>query len=159
MEPLSARGLPRLSWIDTLYSSTYLSILLFTPLDTLLPIYLHSRLHLMPFYPATPSFSVSWAACSCYKQSYIHTESTAFSLDFQLVGITVAVHNNTVNPQHTTPPTRLFHKVVITGLLLASRHRDRVKPGETWYGECESCSQPGGRTLCSNLSRTQAVGC
>lgn len=37
MEPLSAHGLPRLSWIDTLYSSTYLSILLFTTLDKLFP--------------------------------------------------------------------------------------------------------------------------
>lgn len=119
--------------------------------------FIFTRLQLMPFYPATPSFSVSWAACSCYKQSYIHTESTAFSLDFQLVGITVAVHNN---PPHAFVSQSGDHScLMLLGLLLASRHRDRVNPGETWYGECESCSQPGGRTLCSNLSRTQAVGC
>lgn len=137
MEPLSARGLPRLSWIDTLYSSTYLSVLLFTPLDKLFPIRFHSRLYLMPFYPATTSFSLSWASCSCYKQLHSHRENFALSLNLQLVGITVAVCKNTVNPQHTNLPPRMFvsqsgdHScLMLLGLLLATRHRDGVKPGE-----------------------------
>ena len=55
MEPLSAHGLPRLSWIDTLYSSMYLSIHLFTHLHSSLPLYLCAQLYLKPFYPAPAS--------------------------------------------------------------------------------------------------------
>lgn len=105
MEPLSARGLPRLSWIDTLYSSTYPSILLFTPLHTSLPIYLHSRLYLMPFYPATPLL-LHLMGCLFVLQPELHAhrEHFAFSLDFQLVGITVAVHNKTSTPNTQSRP-------------------------------------------------------
>lgn len=76
MEPLSARGLPRLSWIDTLYSSTYPSIHLRTPLHTSLPIYLCARLYLLPFYP-TPTPSPSHGLpVRVNNQSYMHTENT-----------------------------------------------------------------------------------
>lgn len=92
MEPLSARGLPRLSWIDTLYSSMYPSVPLFTPRRTSLPIYLRSTL--MPFYPATPPpfSSTSHGLPVCVTTTLILPPL------LQLVGITVAVHNKTVNP-------------------------------------------------------------
>lgn len=53
-----------------------------------------------------PLFFISCAACLCYSHGYMHTANTfAFSLDFQLVCIIVAVYNKTVNP---SPPPPLF---------------------------------------------------
>lgn len=111
MEPLSARGLPRLSWIDTLYSSTYLSVPsslhhIYSPTPLLL-------LHLFALHPSrktsftssrftiSPPFSISRVVDSRSNQS----SATQHSLqqDFQLVCITVAVHNKTVDSLVPSP--------------------------------------------------------
>lgn len=139
MEPLSARGLPRLSWIDTLYSSTYPSVSLFTPRRTSLPIYLRSTL--MPFLPSNPppSSSTAHGLPVCVMTTLI------FPLVLQLVGITVAVHNKTVTPDtlytQSCPHLRtlwwhsLLSVVVVVVVrvlfyLFFHRHREPGKPGE-----------------------------
>ncbi len=90
-------------------------------------------------------------------QLHARWEHFAFSLDFQLACSTVAVHNKTVNPPLLLPPFPHSGNnscQLLSGFSLASESLEKSS-----VGECESCLQPGGRTLCSILSRTQAVWC
>lgn len=76
MEPVSAHGLPRLSWIDTLYSSTYLCLLILHHLS-------HSSCISTPPLVMPVCSVLTWTRC----------EHLAFFQDFHL-SIIVAVYNN-----------------------------------------------------------------
>lgn len=168
MEPLSARGLPRLSWIDTLYSSMYPSVPLFTPRP-------HIASHLSPLYPnaVLPSNPPPSSSSTSHGLPVCVTATLISPLVLQLVGITVAVHNKTVNPptlstrspaRHLRTPWRhSLLSVVVVGVLfylflrLANGRREPGKSRENVARASESYYRPGGGTLCSDLSRTQAV--
>lgn len=110
MEPLSAHGLPRLSWIDTLYSSMYPTVHLSQHIASLLSS-LVSLCHgfLFTSSPPSPAHGLpvrDTSTAICRQHIAVDVESTfPFPLDFQLAGITVAVHYEMVNSPTLTSVT------------------------------------------------------
>lgn len=163
MEPLSARGLPRLSWIDTLYSSMYPSILLFTHLHTSLPIYLCACLYLQPFYPSTPlspshglPLRVTTRAVSSQRTLCIFS-GLPLCASLWLSITRCSPLNTHTHTLFSSPLPHSGNSSCLPELFVGFQAHNQGKAWRNLMWVSESCLQPGGRTLCSNLSRTQAV--
>lgn len=107
MEPLSARGLPRLSWIDTLYSSTYLS-----SITLLLSTHHFSficALYLSVFCPAPPS-SLSHPLPVRVTAPAICTQGTLciFRTSNQCALLWLSITRHSTQGHHTHTHTHFF---------------------------------------------------
>lgn len=128
MEPLSARGLPRLSWIDTLYSSTYLS-----SITLLLSTHHFSficALYLSVFCPAPPS-SLSRPLPVRVTAPAICTQGTLCifrtSNYCALLWLSITRHSTQGHHTHTSFSGNNSCPLP-SGFLLASNHRSMGKP-------------------------------